>query len=177
MKPLSEFSEEEWEVVCMRCSKCCLTKRYDGNKTYFTNMICRNFSLADGKCNCYASRISGSCAKVSLKFIEKCGYELPATCAYRLLYEGKDLPDWHPLVSGDENSAHIAGKTVMEMPQVFSGALLSNALQELGHISWVEKWPEEQFEREEGRIFAKYNPIILEEHPVPDWIKSPNDSE
>jgi hypothetical protein len=34
---------------------------------------------------------------------------LPGTCAYRLLAEGQDLPDWHPLITGDPNSVHTAG--------------------------------------------------------------------
>ena len=29
---------------------------------------------------------------------------LPDTCAYRLLYEGKTLPEWHPLISGHADS-------------------------------------------------------------------------
>jgi uncharacterized cysteine cluster protein YcgN (CxxCxxCC family) len=34
------------------------------------------------------------------------------TCAYRLLSENKPLFDWHPLISGDVNSVHLAGISV-----------------------------------------------------------------
>lgn len=31
---------------------------------------------------------------------------LPMTCAYRLLAEGKDLPAWHPLLTGSKAAMH-----------------------------------------------------------------------
>ena len=34
---------------------------------------------------------------------------LPPTCAYRLVRDGEDLYWWHPLVSGDPETVHIAG--------------------------------------------------------------------
>lgn len=37
---------------------------------------------------------------------------MPQTCAYRLLYEGRELPNWHPLITGDPNSVHEAGQSV-----------------------------------------------------------------
>ena len=37
---------------------------------------------------------------------------MPETCAYRLLHEGQDLPDWHPLKTGDPNSVIEAGHSV-----------------------------------------------------------------
>ena len=37
---------------------------------------------------------------------------LPSSCAYRLLAAGRDLPPWHPLVTGDPDSTCRAGMTV-----------------------------------------------------------------
>ena len=34
---------------------------------------------------------------------------MPVTCAYRRLANGKDLPEWHPLITGDPESVHDAG--------------------------------------------------------------------
>jgi uncharacterized cysteine cluster protein YcgN (CxxCxxCC family) len=37
---------------------------------------------------------------------------MPDSCAYRLLHEGKPLPDWHPLRTGDPDSVARAGISV-----------------------------------------------------------------
>ncbi len=37
---------------------------------------------------------------------------LPETCAYRLTFEGKPLPAWHPLHSGDAASVKQAGHSM-----------------------------------------------------------------
>jgi len=51
---------------------------------------------------------------------------LPNTCAYRLLYEGKALPEWHPLVSGDPDSVKKAG------------VLIQGGVHEEDVIDWFE---------------------------------------
>jgi uncharacterized cysteine cluster protein YcgN (CxxCxxCC family) len=37
---------------------------------------------------------------------------LPTTCAYRKVAAGQDLDWWHPLVSGDPDTVHLAGVSV-----------------------------------------------------------------
>ena len=37
---------------------------------------------------------------------------MPATCAYRRLHEGRGLPDWHPLLTGDPGTVARAGISV-----------------------------------------------------------------
>ena len=51
------------------------------------------------------------CVKVTPDNIAALAF-MPSTCAYRLVAEGKDLPDWHPLVSGKRDSVHRAGMSV-----------------------------------------------------------------
>ena len=37
---------------------------------------------------------------------------MPGSCAYRRLFEGRGLPEWHPLLTNDPDSTRKAGHSV-----------------------------------------------------------------
>ena len=114
-KPLRDFTPQEWEAVCDGCGKCCLHKLedIDSEKIYFTNVICRFFDFDRCQCSDYENRHINvpTCVYLTPRMAAEATW-LPKTCGYRLLARGKDLPWWHPLVSGDPNSVIKAGHSV-----------------------------------------------------------------
>lgn len=111
-KPLTEMTDEEWEALCDGCGKCCLEKIIfeDDNVLAFTNIACRLLNRKTCRCRHYAnrSRYVPECQRIRPETIRKSCW-LPKTCAYRLLDEGKPLPEWHPLITGTPDSVSAAG--------------------------------------------------------------------
>jgi len=114
--PLKKLTAKEWEALCDGCGKCCLNKLEDADtgEVVFTRIACR--LLDDDTCRCanYECRkaIVPECVVLTPGNIGEIAYWMPASCAYRLLWEGKPLCDWHPLISGDAASVHRAGISV-----------------------------------------------------------------
>ena len=73
-------------------------------------MACDLLDLKTGKCLDYENRfkIIKDCLQLTKNNVSQFDW-LPETCAYRLVYEGKPLPDWHPLISGRKESVGEAG--------------------------------------------------------------------
>ena len=114
-KKLTEMTTEEWESLCDGCGKCCLHKLEDEDtgKIFFTNVACKLINLNTCRCTRYNERTQLIAACLDLKQYDFTQYNwLPATCAYRLLNEGKELPAWHPLLSGSTARVKKAGISI-----------------------------------------------------------------
>ncbi|WP_225028410.1 YcgN family cysteine cluster protein [Xinfangfangia pollutisoli] len=114
--PLSKMTPAEWEALCDGCGKCCLNKlEYDDTgEVVYTCVACRLFDNATSGCSDYANRKTHvpECVVLTPKTLKKSAYWMPSTCAYKLLWQGRPLPDWHPLVTGDPDSTHKAGQSM-----------------------------------------------------------------
>jgi len=115
-KSLTEMTAREWEALCDGCGKCCLNKLEDPDtgEVALTRVACRLFDDSTCRCGNYEGRraIVPECIRLTPASIETHAYWLPATCAYRLLWEGRALRHWHPLVSGSAATVHEAGVSV-----------------------------------------------------------------
>jgi uncharacterized protein len=116
-KSLAEMSDAEWESLCDGCAKCCLHKLEDEDtgEVYYTNVACQLLDIQTCRCQDYASRSQRvpDCLALRRQDLSALAW-MPATCAYRLLSEGKPLPAWHPLVSGVADSAVLAGAAISD---------------------------------------------------------------
>jgi len=114
-KTLSEMTDPEWESLCDGCARCCLHKLEDEDtgEVFYTSVVCRFLDHDNCRCGDYANRNKNvpNCVHLTLKNIDEFHW-LPDTCAYRVLSEGKQLADWHPLNSGTKASVKQAGISI-----------------------------------------------------------------
>ena len=114
-KSLEEMSPSEWESLCDGCARCCLVKLEDEDdgEIHFTDIGCKLLDVKTCRCRDYKRRRERvpDCVKLTPSAVRSLSW-LPVTCAYRLVAEGKDLPLWHPLVSGSAESVHDARVSV-----------------------------------------------------------------
>ena len=121
-KSLDEMSEQEWELVCDGCAKCCLVKLEDADteEICYTNVTCKLLDTESCRCSDYDGRhrIVDDCLKLDRSNVNELEW-LPASCSYRLLAAGKPLPEWHHLRTGSLETMHrygasLRGKVVSE---------------------------------------------------------------
>ena len=119
-KKLNQLNDIEWESLCDGCGRCCLHKLedIDTNELCFTNITCKLLDINSCRCMKYDERFKWVPDCISLRQdLEQTIKWLPSTCAYRLISEGKELPNWHPLISNDPSSVEKAGISIKHLAQ------------------------------------------------------------
>ncbi len=109
------MSADEWESLCDGCGKCCLLKLEDEEtgEIAYTRLHCKLLDAETCRCSDYENRKAKvpDCVKLTPDRIEAVKW-MPRSCAYRLISEGRDLPDWHHLVCGDRMRIHEEGHSI-----------------------------------------------------------------
>ncbi len=114
---MAEMSPSEWESLCDNCGKCCCIRLEDDvtGDIYITDVACKLFDPATCRCTDYANRSKKvpDCVTLTKDNVDQLHW-MPQTCAYRLVAEGKDLPEYHHLVSGSRKAIHEVGMSVQD---------------------------------------------------------------
>ena len=135
--PLEEMSDAQWESLCDGCAKCCLVKLEDEDtgEVAYTRLHCKLLDAKTCLCSDYENRKAKvpDCVKLTPEKLGQLKW-MPKTCAYRLIFEGKPLYDWHPLVSGELDSVHRAG--VSAKGQTYS----EDTVFEDDQFDWIIDW-------------------------------------
>ena len=136
--PIEALTREEWEALCDGCGQCCRHKVEDEDtgRVWPTNVGCRLLDLKTAQCKDYKNRLKyvPDCVQLTPALAGSLTW-LPATCAYRLRADGKPLPEWHYLVSGDREAVHRAGIGVRGklLHEDFAGPIEN-------HVVWDEAY-------------------------------------
>lgn len=105
----------EWESLCDGCGKCCLNKLIDDetDELYYTNAACKLLDREVCACIHYEKRFTfvPQCTEITPENVASLTW-LPDSCAYRRLYQQRDLPSWHPLITGNKEAMHLAGMSI-----------------------------------------------------------------
>ncbi|MBH23195.1 MAG: hypothetical protein CMH57_01795 [Myxococcales bacterium] len=137
--PLHEMTSEQWESLCDGCARCCLHKVMDEEtgRIHYTHVACRLLDRDTCRCTRYPerARLVPDCVTLTPDNTWIMPW-MPETCAYRRIHEGRDLAWWHPLVSGDPESVHLAGISVQELTIAEEEADLDDL--EFYIVDWIE---------------------------------------
>jgi len=135
--PLEQMTPTQWESLCDGCAKCCLIKLEDedtGDIAY-TRLHCRLLDAETCRCSDYDNRKASvpDCVILTPKNVAELKW-MPRSCAYRLIHEGKPLPDWHHLRSHDPALVHSDGHSIKD--RTFS----EDTVFEDDQMDWIVDW-------------------------------------
>lgn len=147
--PLDRLSASEWEALCDGCGQCCLNKVEDAEtgRIWPTNVACKLLDLGTARCGDYKHRRKyvPDCIRLTPQMVGELGW-LPPTCAYRLRADGQPLPAWHHLLTGDRETVHREGISIIG--RVISETIAGPLEQ---HILWGDEEPLEVERVDDGR--------------------------
>ncbi len=140
---LEQLTTVEWEALCDGCGCCCLIKYMDDDDetVEYTDVACKLMDCATGHCQNYEHRQDyvPDCIQLTQDNIAEMTW-LPNHCAYKRLFEGKSLPDWHLLITKDAAKTEklmraanigVAGRCVSEVG-------MSDEEMEMRVVTWVD---------------------------------------
>lgn len=112
-RPPAQLNTHEWESLCDGCARCCLVQLEDEDtgEIHLTRIACRFLNLDTSRCTVYPDRQQRQpdCVPLTPERLTQLSW-MPDTCAYRLLAEQRPLPDWHPLLLGNDTQVPKAGR-------------------------------------------------------------------
>jgi len=112
---LDQMSPQQWESLCDGCAQCCAHKLEDQetNEIFYTNVVCQYLDTQQCRCNVYPERQQKvpDCIQITPQNAGTLSW-IPDSCAYKRLAKGQSLPDWHPLITGNSDSAILANMSV-----------------------------------------------------------------
>ena len=110
---LDELNAKEWEALCDGCGQCCLVRHVEEDQVTVFNIACGLLDIEKSRCSDYENRFSKVpyCRQLTPANIPEYDW-LPESCTYRRIYRGEDLPNWHPLLTGNRQQMRDQGITV-----------------------------------------------------------------
>ena len=136
-KTLEEMTPAEWEAICDGCAKCCLLKLEDeeSGDIAYTRLHCKLLDADTCRCSNYSARKRHvpDCVILTPKSVSELKW-MPGTCAYKVLHEGGQLPDWHHLVCGDRDRIHQEGQSIK------GRTVCEETVLDEDQIDWIVDW-------------------------------------
>ena len=140
---LNELNDEEWEALCDGCGTCCLVKFLDDDDddtVEYTDVACKLMNCSTGHCQHYETRQDyvPECIQLTMDNLPEMMW-LPAHCAYKRLYQGQSLPDWHLLITEDaaKTRAGMQAANVGMAGRCISEQSIDEDAIEMRIVNWV----------------------------------------
>jgi uncharacterized cysteine cluster protein YcgN (CxxCxxCC family) len=115
--PFDQLNQKQWELICDGCAQCCAHKLQDEDteEIFLTNVVCQYLDRQKCQCSVYGDRHVHvpDCIKITPENAKSLRW-IPDTCGYKLLANGKPLPEWHPLETSDALSTAKANMTITD---------------------------------------------------------------